>query len=50
MSREEQAYSEWVKEEKARIFRMTNERRKQEAWDRLFPKPIYPAEFNNMVW
>lgn len=35
---EERAYTVWEHDEKNRILRMTDERRKQEAWNRLFTR------------
>jgi len=37
MAREEVVYQEWVREEKNRILRMSDTRKKQGAWDKLFP-------------
>lgn len=36
VKREESAYSEWAKEKKNQILRMTSEARKQVEWSKLF--------------
>lgn len=34
---EDRAYDRWVREEKNRILRIPNQKRKQEEWRKLFP-------------
>lgn len=34
---EERGYKKWEQEQKNRILRMTNPKRKQEEWNKLFP-------------
>ena len=37
-NKEEEAYYAWVRERKARILKMSNPARRQEEWNKLFPK------------
>lgn len=37
-NKEERAYFAWVRERKAQILKMSNPARRQEEWNKLFPK------------
>lgn len=38
INKEDRAYKQWEQEERSRILSMSNEKRKQAAWRKLFPK------------
>lgn len=46
VAKENQMQREWEKEERNRILRMSNPKRKQVEWCKLYPKLLA----DNMVW
>jgi hypothetical protein len=44
---EERAYTLWEREQKNRIFAMSNVQRKQAAWNKLFPQVEHSDDYLN---